>query len=192
MQLLNFRTRDMFQNVAPASNCQELAGICIEDAVILICIVLFAGGLLMLTLGLNLRARLRSTRQARSDSPPSYSSLGFPPSASRDSLCKAGLDSPNSPPLDPYRVVLPSLDSSLLLKDEYFSHMPYPEPTLAPSRAAASPPLLPSGVGLGFSSNVQTGPTNPADPLAADGSLTPPSPVYVHDPRRAVEEAPVP
>ncbi|KAJ6544592.1 hypothetical protein DFH09DRAFT_1389912 [Mycena vulgaris] len=187
MQLSNLRARDVYQNV-PASSCQELAGICMENLVIIICIVVLVVGLSLLTLSLKLRARLRSIRQARSRSanplPPPYSNIGFPPSASRtSSLSKTGSDSSNSPSFDPYRIIPPSLDSSLLLKDDYFSQIPHPDPTLAPSRSAPSP-HLPSGVGLGFGPTVQTGPATPTGPLP----LTPLPPVYVQDPRRGAED----
>ncbi|KAJ7133433.1 hypothetical protein C8R44DRAFT_870829 [Mycena epipterygia] len=183
MHLLDLKTRDGYQSV-PSSSCRLVAGVCAEHVVILAFILIFVAGLSLLTLGLNLRARLRSIRQGRAapSSPPPYSNIGFPLSASRDvSLHKAGLDSPS---LDPYHVVAPSLDSSLL-KDDYFTHVPHPDQILAPSRPAPSAHKLPSGVGLRFGSTVQTEPpAAAASPLLADGALTPPPPVYVQDPRR--------
>ncbi|KAJ7704974.1 hypothetical protein B0H17DRAFT_1193461 [Mycena rosella] len=194
MQLLHFRAREVYQNV-PASTCRKLAGLCMEDAIIAICILVFIMGCLLLTVGLNIRARIRSILQARrAANPPPYSSLGFPPSASRSPLCKpASPDSSTSPSFDPYRVVAPSLDSSLLLKDDYFAHIPHPDRTLA----ASSPQRLrPCGVGLGFGDTIQTGPAIPAaSPCPADmamDQLTPPPPVYVQDPRRGAEDASVP
>ncbi|KAJ6585576.1 hypothetical protein B0H19DRAFT_1250374 [Mycena capillaripes] len=173
MQLLPFKTREVYQN-SPASSCQELAGVCIEDAFILIFILVFVGGLLLLTLGLNFRTRMRrrADQATSNDSdPPSYSSIGFPPSPSHDlSPHKSGSPSPS---LDPYHVVVPSLDDSLLLKDEYFSHVPYPERILAPNQQRM--PELPSGVGLGLGNIVQAGPSTPP---SFDVSLVPPPPAY--------------
>ncbi|KAJ7174029.1 hypothetical protein C8R43DRAFT_1119418 [Mycena crocata] len=163
-----------------------------EDAFIMIAILIFVAGLLFLTLGHNLRARLRASRQASptpsNASPPPYFSIGFPPSGSHDiSLSKSGS---SSPALDPYRVVAPSFDSSLLLKDDYFTHVPQPERTFASSRSAPSRQLI-SGVGLGLG-NVHTGPATPvAAPPPASASLTPPPPAYVQDSRHGAEDAPV-
>ncbi|KAJ7094700.1 hypothetical protein B0H15DRAFT_947089 [Mycena belliarum] len=172
MQFFSFEAREAYQNVA-ASSCRELAGICMESAVILICIFIFVAALLLLTLGLNLRTHLRAARHARSASPPPYASLGFSPSTSHDRLHRSPS---NSPSLDPYRVVPSSLDSSLLLKDDHFGHVSQPERSLVSPRPTPPPP---SGVGL-FGS-IQTGLVT---------SPLPPPPVYVQDPRRGIEDAP--
>ncbi|KAJ7456769.1 hypothetical protein B0H11DRAFT_2065390 [Mycena galericulata] len=183
MQLLYLKARSTYQNVS-AGSCREFAGICIGDAIVLIAILVFVVGLSLLTLFLNLRARLRSIRRDRaatSNSPPPYVSIGFPPSALHDaSLYKSGSDSP----LDPYHVVPPSLDSSLLLKGDYFTHVSHPGRTFSPSHAVPTPQrpsALPSGVGLGFGSTARTGPSPP--PAFGDVALTPPPPAYGQDPR---------
>ncbi|KAJ7028428.1 hypothetical protein C8F04DRAFT_1119288 [Mycena alexandri] len=180
MRFLNFKTREVYQNV-PASSCREIVGVCMEDAVVLIFIVVFTGGLFLVTLGLNLRTRWARRRQnaASNSPPPPYSSIGFPTSSSRDAeLSKSGSPSPS---VDPYHVVAPSLDNSLLLKDEYFSHVPYPDATVPPS-PKRSPPL-PSAVALGLGGGVQAGPSTPL-------SLAMPPPAYVPRPRSDVTKDP--
>jgi hypothetical protein len=169
-------------------------------------IVILVVGLFLLTLGLNIRAswRRRREEQAASDNnPPPYSSLGFPPSPSHDmSLSKSETQSqssekiysrlclpPAGPSLDPYHVVAPSFDNSVLLNDEYFSHIPYPDPTLAPSqqRMSGLPSGAGSGVGLGFGNTMQAGPSTPA---ASIPELAPLPPAYARDPRRGAAEDP--
>ncbi|KAF8215205.1 hypothetical protein K438DRAFT_1955184 [Mycena galopus ATCC 62051] len=178
MPLRNFNTRAVSQNT-PASSCQELLGVCISDAVVLIFLVIFVGGLLLVTVVRNLWARRRGEDHAEPDtSPPPYPSIGFPLSASRDlALSK---ESPG-PLLDPYHIVPPSFDNSLLLKDEYFSHVLYPDPTLAPiqqqHQRTSSDGL---GFGLGVDNSAPSGP--PAAP--SNPSLTSPPPAYVREPRR--------
>ncbi|KAJ7878870.1 hypothetical protein B0H14DRAFT_1630724 [Mycena olivaceomarginata] len=176
MQLLTLKTRAVYQNT-PVSSCQEFAGVCLHDAAIFISIVIFAGGLLLLTLGRHFWApRQRHDSEedhAESDpSPPSYSSIGFPPSASHDLALYKGSASPS---LDPYHVVAPSFDNSLLLKDEYFSRVPCPEPTLLPNQQHPSSGV---GLGLGFGDNsTQAGLSIPAG--APPPPLTSPPPAYV-------------
>ncbi|KAJ7916036.1 hypothetical protein B0H13DRAFT_377807 [Mycena leptocephala] len=189
MQLLTLKTREAYQNT-PSPSCQEFAGLCMKDAVILMFIVILVVGLFLLTLGLNIRAswRRRREEQAASDNnPPPYSSLGFPPSPSHDmSLSKSETQSPS---LDPYHVVAPSFDNSVLLNDEYFSHIPYPDPTLAPNqqRMSGLPSGAGSGVGLGFGNTMQAGPSTPA---ASIPELAPLPPAYARDPRRGAAEDP--
>ncbi|KAJ7170951.1 hypothetical protein C8R46DRAFT_1261862 [Mycena filopes] len=181
MHFLNFKTRDVYQNT-PAATCQEIAGVCVVDALFLMAIVVFIGGLFLVTMGLNFR-----TRRARcakpsttSSSPPAYSSIGFPTSSSsRDTaLSKSGSPSPS---LDPYHVVASSLDNSLLLKDEYFTHVLYPEASVPPS-PKGSPPL-PSGVGLGLGSDVQAG-------LSTSLPLATPPPAYIRHPHYVAPQDP--
>ncbi|KAJ7228117.1 hypothetical protein B0H12DRAFT_1148061 [Mycena haematopus] len=182
MQRLTFKTRAVYQNT-PASSCQELAGVCIDDAIVLIFIVVFVGGLLFLTLVRNFCAWRRTRREDHAESdnnPPPYSGIGFPPSTSGDlALYK---ESP-SPSLDPYHVIAPSFDNSLLLKDSYFSRVTYPDPTVAPNQQRASG--LPSGVVLDFKFSGVQDPSTPAAPPHSDVSLLiSPPPAYVREPRR--------
>jgi len=148
----------------------------------LIFIVVFTGGLLLVTLGLNFRTRWARRRQraaSNNSPPPPYSSIGFPTSSSRDAeLSKSGSLSPS---LDPYHVVAPSLDNSLLLKDGYFSHVPHPDATVPPS-PRRSPPL-PSAVAPGLGGGIQAGPSTPL-------SLPPPPPAYVPRPHYDVAKNP--
>ncbi|KAJ7621904.1 hypothetical protein DFH06DRAFT_768206 [Mycena polygramma] len=186
MQHSTLKTRVVYQNT-PASNCQELGGVCVNDArVILIFIVIFVVGLLLLTLGLNFRASCRKRREdhAAASNPPPYSSIGLPPSPSGDlplykSVYKSGAQSPS---LDPYHVVAPSFDSSLLLRDEYFDHVPYPERSLAPTQQRISGP---SAVTLGLGSTTQA----PLPP--SDMSLIAPPPAYARNPLRRYPEDPL-
>ncbi|KAJ7820245.1 hypothetical protein B0H14DRAFT_1346778 [Mycena olivaceomarginata] len=138
MQLLTFKTRAVYQNT-PVSSCQEFAGVCLHDAVIFISIVIFAGGLLLLTLGRHFWApRQRHDSEedhAESDpSPPSYSSIGFPPSASHDlALCKGSA----SPSLDPYHVVAPSFDKLAASQGRVFQPCPVSRAD-SPAKSATS------------------------------------------------------
>ncbi|KAF7364683.1 hypothetical protein MVEN_00337900 [Mycena venus] len=182
MRLLAFKTRSASvyhgQNT-PASSCRELFGVCMNDAVVLIFIVIFVGGLLLLTLVRNASRRRRPEEddhpESSTDSPPSYASIGFPPSASHDLALYKGSPSPS---LDPYHVVPPSFDNSFLLKDGHFTHVPYPDRTLA---LASSQHQQPSGVGLGLGlglGSARAGPSTPPAPLIS------PPPAYVREPRR--------
>ncbi|KAJ6453095.1 hypothetical protein C8R45DRAFT_1223253 [Mycena sanguinolenta] len=173
MQIRTFNARAVYQNT-PASSCRELAGICITDAIALIFIIVFVGGLLFLTLVRNFSAsgRRREDHAESDHTPPPYSGIGFPPSSSPDlALCK---ESP-SPSLDPYHLVALSFDNSLLLKDQYFSHVPYPHPSLASSQQG------PSGLGLSMPSGVAPAGSHP---LSSSSPLTSPPPAYVREPRR--------
>ncbi|KAF7348116.1 hypothetical protein MSAN_01764200 [Mycena sanguinolenta] len=167
MRILTFNARAVYQNT-PASSCRELAGVCINDAVVLIFIIVFVGGLLFLTLARNVcvSSRRRHEDHAEADdNPPPYSGIGLPPSTSPDLALRK---QPPSPSLDPYHVIAPSFDNSLLLKDEYFSHVPYPHPSLASNQQRISGLSMPSGVGLGFPI---AGPAGPP-PLSSALSLT--------------------
>ncbi|KAJ6487248.1 hypothetical protein C8R47DRAFT_1216440 [Mycena vitilis] len=187
MQHSTFKTRAVYQNT-PASNCQELGGVCVNDArVILIFIVIFVVGLLLLTLAVNFRASCRKSREdhAAASEPPPYSSIGLPPSPSGDlplykSVYKSGAQSPS---LDPYHVVAPSFDSSLLLRDEYFDHVPYPERSLAPVNQQRI--SGPAAVTVGSCSTTHA-PRPPSDmPLVA------PPPAYARSPLRRYPEDPL-
>jgi hypothetical protein len=106
------------------------------------------------------------------------------------------------PPIDPYHVVAPSLEQSLLLKDNYFSHVPYPDRAFVlPSLPTSMPGTqqLPNGAGLGFDSTLQTSPTSGArrspvleghsrppalDNITLTPTLTSPPPAYAPSERR--------
>ncbi|KAJ7069090.1 hypothetical protein C8F01DRAFT_1363356 [Mycena amicta] len=183
MQSFPAQARDVFtssgQNT-PSSHCQSLLGVCMEDAAGLVFIALFVAGLLSLSCILKLRARTRRGRPRSSTlavvgrtstpNPPPYSSIGFPPSSSRDSLCKGSSSSSPNPSLDPYHVIPTSFDRSLRLQDD-----PFVQPERAfpgrvrhdDSRILVHDPLA--------------GPPSPLTP--------PPPPAYVPSRRGAFEDA---
>ncbi|KAK7048858.1 hypothetical protein R3P38DRAFT_2871764 [Favolaschia claudopus] len=173
MQSFQFQTREVYQNT-PTLNCRKVLGLCLgeSEVVLLIFFVIFAGGLLVLSVVRKIRAS--HTRNAQisvesSTSPPPYSTIGFPAFTSHDiTFCKGSPISLH----DPFRVVTPCLNDSPLLNDEYFTHVSHPDPVVHRRRSSSG---FGSGFGLGAGSS-----TPVASPVLPDAPPhTPPPPAYV-------------